>query len=63
MDENPIKVAAAQVRRTIRQAIRTITGETGSQADGTAKKAAGNAESGAGDTGDTKDAASTKPSK
>ncbi len=50
MDEDPIKVAAARVRSTIRQAMRKITGETGTQANGAAEKAAGNAESAAENT-------------
>jgi len=53
MDEDAIIAAAvAQVRSTIKQAIRKITGETRTQADD-AQSAAGN----------TKDAASARPPK
>ncbi len=60
MDRDGIEAAAARVRSTIQQAIRKITGETESQANGAAETATSDATSTA---GDTKDAARTRPSK
>lgn len=60
MDEDQIKAAARQVRSTIKQAVRKLTGETGTRAERAAENATGKAESTA---NDAKDAVRTRPRK